>query len=269
MELLRINELRTWCDTAEGRLAGQPCSLEAPPALEASSGSRGCTTLLAQYVRDEENPSSQEPPSISLVLFQGLDTDLIKMPLFPDQIDSALQNARVLGGGSSEGGGSWRCWHCLWRGTRGDTLGTAVRGCAESGAGQGGSICQQQGTAGSAPVDATERDSPKPTAVSPWHVSRRSSDKKDAGLARSHRSPVLPEGDKRQPKDGTATASLLGMGPERAMWVSPAMEHPHTARGHPTNRGSLVRAEQTPRYCFFTWDTPGCCPHSSARDFLW
>lgn len=217
MELLRINELRTWCDTAEGRLAGQPCSLEAPPALEASSGSRGCTTLLAQYVRDEENPSSQEPPSISLVLFQGLDTDLIKMPLFPDQIDSASQNARVLGGGSSEGGGSWRCWHCLWRGTRGDTLGTAVWGCAESGAGQGGSICQQQGTAGSAPVDATERDSPKPTAVSPRHVSRRSSDKKDAGLARSHRSPVLPEGDKRQPKDGTATASLLGMGPERAM----------------------------------------------------
>lgn len=161
MELLRINELRTWCDTAEGWLAGQPCSPGAPPALEASSGSRGCTTLLAQHVRDEENPSSQEPPSISLVLFQGLDTDLIKMPLFLDGIDSALQNAGVLGGGSSKGGGSWGCQHCLWRGSPGDR----VWGSARSGAGQGGSICQQQALP--APFDATKADSPKPTAVSP------------------------------------------------------------------------------------------------------
>lgn len=177
---------------------GSPALRGPPPALEASSGSRGCTTLLAQYVRDEENPSSQEPPSISLVLFQGLDTDLIKMPLFPDGIDSASQNTGVLGGGSSEGGGRWECQHCLWRGTPGD---------------RSVGLCQEQhwlgwqhlpaaGTASSALVDATKRDSLKPTAVSPQHVCRRSSDKKDVGLACSHHSPVLLEGDKCQPKDG-------------------------------------------------------------------
>lgn len=95
-------------------------------------------------------------------------------------------------------------------GHRGDRSAGLCR--AESGAGHSASICQQQGSAGSAPVDATERDSPKPTAVSPRHACRSSSDKKDAGLARSHRSPVLPQGDKRQPKDGDGDCVPAGDG---------------------------------------------------------
>lgn len=232
MELLRINELRTWCDTAEGWLAGQPCSPGASPAPEASSGSRGCTTLLAHYVRDKENPSSQEPPSISPVLFQGLDIDLIKMPLFPDGIDSTSQNAGILGGGSSEGGGSWGCQHCLWRGhpwgqERGALLGAALAGVATS-ASSGAlpallQLMQLKETA------LNQLLSPHDTCAG-GAVTRRT-------LA-WHAAIVHPScsrGTNDSQRTGMAIVSLLGMGPERVMWVSPAMEHPHTAQGHPVN----------------------------------
>lgn len=121
----------------------------------------------------------------------------------------------------------------------GAPLGTGVWGSAGSSAGQGGNICQQQGTACSALVDATERDSPEPTAVSPRHVCRRSSDKKDAGLARSHRSPVLPEGDKCQPKDGDSDCVAAGDGARACDVGHPCHGAPACGPGSPNEPPQL------------------------------
>lgn len=81
--------------------------------------------------------------------------------------------------------------------------------------------------------------------------------------------PSCSRGTNASQRTGTATVSLLGTGPVCVVWVSPAMDHLNKAWGHPMNRGSVGRVEQTPRYCYFTLDTPGCCPHSPTEDFLW
>lgn len=121
----------------------------------------------------------------------------------------------------------------------GAPLGTGAWGSAGSSAGRGGNICQQQGTACSALVDATERDSPKPAAVSPQHVCRRSSDKKDAGLARSHHSPVLLEGHKCQPKDRDGDCVPAGDGVRLCDVGQPCHGAPTCSPGSPSELRQL------------------------------
>lgn len=116
----------------------------------------------------------------------------------------------------------------------GAPLGTGAWGSARSGAGQGGNICQQQGTACSAllwlmqlkETALNQLLSPHDTCTGgavtrrtlAWHA------------AITHSS--CSRGTNASQRTGTATVSLLGMGPERVMWVSPAMEHLHAAQGH-------------------------------------
>ena len=110
----------------------------------------------------------------------------------------------------------------------GRTAGPGARGSPGSGTGRGGGISPQRGTACSALADATERDSHQNNRrLPPGTFAEGVKDKKDTCMAHSHRSPVLPEGDKHR---GGATTSPLGPGIKCVIRVSSATEPAASAR---------------------------------------
>lgn len=117
-------------------------------------------------------------------------------------LTAPCRNAGVLGGGSSEGGDG--------------ELGMAEEGHSWWGQ-ERGALPRAAASAGSSALLALlrlmqQKETALNQVLSAPRVCRRSRDKKDAGLARSHRSPVLPEGEKSQPKDGDSDCVPAGAG---------------------------------------------------------